>query len=675
MKYARREDLPHRVRAIENEWIELADGIRLAVRLWLPEGAEQVPVPAILEYIPYRKRDGTRRRDERMHPYLASYGYVCARVDMRGSGDSEGVLTDEYLEQEQADCLEVLRWLAARPWCDGAVGMLGISWGGFNGLQVAALAPAELKAVVSVASTDDRYADDVHYMGGCLLGDNLSWASTMFAYNSLPPDPALVGDRWREMWLERLDHSGLWVDTWLRHQRRDDYWKHGSINENFAAVKCPVLLASGWADGYTNAVFRMLEQLRVPRLGLVGPWSHKYPQEGVPGPAIGFLQECVRFYDRWLKGQDNGVMDAPMLRAWMQFSVPPTTSYSTRPGRWVAERTWPTDRVQPLRFALGFRRLLGEGSPVEATEMHIQSPLSVGLFAGKWCSYSATPDLPHDQREEDGGALAFDSDPIQRDLELLGSPVAELELSADQPIAMVAVRLSDVLPDGKATRVTYGILNLTHRNSDEHPEPLTPGQRYRVRVQMNDIAQQIPKGHRIRLSVSTSYFPLAWPSPTPVCLTLDCGASALELPVRVPMNAEDALVSFGPAESLAPGPVRRIEASEHNWLVVRDLAKDRSTLRVVKDEGIVYFKDIDWRVQDRTVEEYSYVSDDFESARGEVRRTAGFARGDWEVSTRTRTVLSCTEHSFVIYAELDAFENDRRMLSYNWERRIDRDLL
>ena len=410
------------------------------------ENAETQPVPGILEYIPYRKRDSTAYRDSLMHPYFAGHGYACVRVDLRGSGDSEGVLTDEYLAQEQQDGLEVLGWIAEQSWCSGSVGMMGISWGGFNALQVAAHRPPALKAIITVCSTDDRYADDIHHMGGCLLGDNLSWASTMFAYNSCPPDPLLVGERWKELWLERLKGSGLWLDTWLRHQRRDDYWKHGSICEDFSAVTCPVFAVSGWTDGYSNAVFRLLANLKGPRKGLIGPWGHKYPHLGVPGPAIGFLQESLRWWDRWLKGIETGIMEEPMLRVWMQESVSPTTYYDERPGRWIGEPSWPSSSISHHQYSLVRGSLVDSDEAIPERPLTIQSPLSVGLFAGKWCSYAAGPDLAHDQREEDGGALVFDSAPLKEPLEILGAPVVELDLQANKPIAMVAVRLSDVAP-------------------------------------------------------------------------------------------------------------------------------------------------------------------------------------------------------------------------------------
>jgi uncharacterized protein len=670
------DSLPHELEHDENLFVPMSDGCRLAARLWRPVGSERDPVPAIIEYIPYRKRDLKRDRDTLMHPYLAAHGYACLRVDLRGSGDSDGVLTDEYLDQELTDGEELIRWVAEQPWCDGSVGMIGISWGGFNALQIAARRPAALRAIVTVCSTDDRYADDVHYMGGCLLGDNLSWAGVMFAFNSMPPDPEIVGDRWREMWFERLEHSGLWVDTWLRHQHRDHYWEHGSICEDFSSIDVPVLAASGWADGYSNAVFRLLANLAVPRLGLIGPWSHKYPNLGVPGPAIGFLQETLRWWDHWLKGRDTGIMDEPMLRAYLLDSVPPTTQYDERPGRWVTEPSWPSPTVERETWVLGghWRLVRDDLDTVVEHELTVQSPLTLGLFAGKWCSYSATPDLPHDQREEDGGALVFESPPLEDRLEILGAPEVELTLTSSRPVAMVAVRLSDTAPDDKATRVTYGVLNLTHRHGHQHPEALVPGEQVHIKVALNDVGYSFPAGHRLRLAVSTSYWPLVWLPPASVRLTLSTGRSRLHLPVRQ-ARAEDADVAFAAPEH-APGlAVTAIEPGEHTWIVNRDLATDTSTLAVINDNGIRHIDEIDLDIEDRVTERYSTVADDFTSARGEVESIRGLRRGAWDIRTVTRTTLSCDTTAFHLHAQLDAYEGGERVFSRNFSERIPRELL
>ncbi|MFC7375641.1 CocE/NonD family hydrolase [Brachybacterium sp. GCM10030268] len=664
---------PHEVTETEHLWIEMSDGTRLAARMWRPVSSDTEPVPGILELIPYRKRDLTAQRDSIHHPYMAGHGYACLRVDLRGSGDSEGVLTDEYLEQELRDAEEILAWMAEQPWCSGRTAMMGISWGGFNALQVAARRPPSLGAIVTVCSTDDRYTDDVHYMGGCLLTDNLSWASTMFAYNGCPPDPAVVGESWREMWLERLENSGLWLDTWLRHQRRDDYWRHGSVIEDYSAIEVPVLAVSGWADGYSNAVFRLLSGLDSPVRGLIGPWSHKYPHLGEPGPAIGFLQEMVDWWDHWLKDQrDNGAMDRPALTIWMQDHAPPATTYEERPGRWVGESSWPSDRIEPTHYPLGYYRIHPPGSDPSSPPRSVRSPLSVGQFAGKWCSYNAPPDMPYDQREEDGGCLVFTSDELTERLEVLGSPMVSLDVAVDQPIAQVIVRLSDIAPDGASTRVSYGVHNLTHHTGSDDPSELVPGERQTVQVWLNGMAQSFPAGHRLRVSISTSYWPVVWPPPEPVRLTIHPEASELVLPVR-PRPEDEVSPQFGEPEGAEPLATTRLEPGNHEWKVSRDLVELAGRLDVVKGLGTVRFDDIDLTVSRDAHETYSFVGTDVNSVRGETLWDIGFSRGDWAAHTTTRTVLTSTPTDFHVYAELDAWEGVERIHSQTWSTTIPRD--
>ncbi|WP_329334269.1 CocE/NonD family hydrolase [Streptomyces sp. NBC_01352] len=677
-------NLPYDTKEEEHVRIPMSDGVQLSARLWRPTSSDDEPVPAVLEYIPYRKRDLTSVRDSVHHPYIAGHGYACVRVDVRGTGDSEGVLKDEYLEQEQADAEEVLAWLAEQPWCDGRTGMMGISWGAFAALQVAARQPPSLRAIVIASFTDDRHADDMHYMGGAMLSDNLAEAGTMFAYATCPPDPAVVGDRWRDMWHERLENTGPWVLPWLRHQRRDDYWRHASVSENYQDVRCPVLASSGWADGYSNAVTRLLGNLDVPRKGLIGPWSHKFPHLGEPGPAIGYLQEVVRWWDHWLKGVDNGVMDGPMLHTWMQDSVPPSTSYEERPGRWVAEPAWPSPHIRPVTYPLTRHRIGSPDPPSEETAagegdgaaMTVRSPLSVGQFAGKWASYNAPPDLPYDQREEDGGSLVFETEPLTERLEILGSPSVELDLSADEPVAMVAARLSDVSPDGAATRVTYGLLNLTRRDSTEDPEPLEPGRRYRATVHLNGVAQAFPPGHRIRLSLSTSYWPLAWPPPEAALLSVHESSSTLTLPVR-PTDEPDEVPPnpFDEPEGTAPLAVTRLTPLEQRWDVKRDLIGYHAALEIVKDQGLIRFDGIGLDAGRRAYERYATVADDFTSVSGESTWTMRFRREDWDIRVVTHTRLSCDERDFFVDATLDGYEGDRRVFSRTWNETVPRDLL
>lgn len=670
-----KNEFPHRIREIENTWIPMPDGSQLAARLWLPVDAADNPVPAILEYIPYRKSDGTTFRDSFRHPYFAGHGYASVRVDMRGSGDSDGILYDEYLPQEQDDALAVLTWLAAQPWCTGNVGIIGKSWGGFNGLQIAALRPPELKAVISLYSTDDRYADDVHYMGGCLLASNaLTWASTMLAYNARPPEPRFTGEQWRTIWLERLKRTPPFIEAWLSHQRRDAFWKQGSVCENYADITCPVYAVGGWADAYTNAVFRLLEGLSGPRKGLIGPWAHEYPEVATPGPAIGFLQECLRWWDYWLKGIETGVMDEPMLRVWMQESVPPKSHYVIRPGRWVAESCWPSPHVTPQAYWLNEGTL--DQTPNSEGQLAIQGIQTNGLTAGVWCPYGRPGDLPLEQGPDDGLSLCFTSTPLEAPLEILGFPEATLTLAADRPQALIAVRLCDVAPTGASTLVSWGILNLTHRDSYEHPALLEPGRPYTVTVRLNAVAHTLPAGHRWRLAISPTYWPHAWPSPESVVLTVFTGQrSQLTLPVRPPQAQDEELACFPQPETSAPLAVNVLRTPSRKRILERDMVEGKHQLINRSDGGCRRFLTSGLEYDDLATDIYSIVEGDPLSAQVRCERVIKIGRGDWQTRVETSSVMSADAETFYVTNLLDAYEGNTRVFTKTWTFRVPRDLV
>jgi uncharacterized protein len=657
-----RTDFPRKVREIEHTWIPLSDGTRLAARIWLPEDAEGDPVPAILEYLPYRKTDGTAVRDAKRQPYMAGFGYAAVRVDMRGTGESGGILEDEYTEQEQQDALEVIAWLAEQPWCSGAVGVWGISWGGFNALQIAAHRPPALKAIMVLCASDDRYADDVHYRGGCVLAlDMLHWASSMLTWMARPPDPRLMGNGWREHWLERLEAGTPWILPWLEHQRRDEYWQQGSVSDDYSAIECPVYVVGGFVDGYTNSVPRLLEGLSVPRKGLIGPWAHAFPDDALPGPRIGFLQESVRWFDHWLKGIDTGVLDEPMLRVWMQDSGPPRPSYDVRPGRWIAESAWPSPRIDEQSWELPL-----------ATSRSVRAVQSTGTQSGVWCAEGQSGELPADQRPDDALSLTFDFEPLAESLEILGLPAVTLDLEADKPQALVAVRLCEVFPDGTSSLVTRGVLNLAHRQSHEHPTALEPAARYTVRVPLDVVAHSFAAGNHLRVAVSPAYWPWLWPSPEEVTLTVHGGS--LELPVRPPRAEDDRLPAFGEPEHSAPLEIEEKEPGPVAHTLRRDLATGRVEKVFDWDlGGSLRLVDADLETSDASHCVYSIVDGDPLSANVEFRASSGMGRGGWSMLSEVTSSMTSDRDDFHVHTHLDVSENGEQIFSRDWSFTIPRD--
>ena len=656
---------PRKVRHIEHHWIPMPDGTRLSARIWLPEDAEADPVPAILEYIPYRKRDGTRMRDDSMHGWWAGHGYASIRLDIRGTGESEGQITDEYTRQELEDGRDAIAWIAAQPWCLGTVGMTGISWGGFNGLQVAALRPPALKAIITHCSTDDRYADDVHFMGGAIPLDNWFWGGGFFQFMARPGDPAIQGEDWREKWMGRLEGWEPVASTiWLAHQRRDAYWKHGSICENYDDVECAVFAVGGWEDGYSNAVPRLLKNLKGPRKGLVGPWGHKYPHIGIPGPAIGWMQESLNWWDRWLKGIDNGIMEEPMYRAWMREPSVPDAMLQMTEGRWVNEASWPSPNIGERSWSL-----LAAGNAPRT----VKPRQSIGVTAGTWCPYGlggSSPDLAVDQSEDDGRSLAFDSDTLDERFEFLGQPVVKFSLSIDQPQGFIAVRLVDVAPDGTAARVTYQILNLTHRNDHKDIEDMPVDQPVEVEVRLNDMACSFPAGHRIRVAVSTSYWPVIWPSPQAVTLTVH--ACELVLPERSPRDDDDG-DPFEAPEMAPLAPRTEIEPPHSARTVTRDLVTGEWITDQIEEHGVWRFDAIDLVCSEGLTVQYRIKDDDPLSAVARWQAHSSRKREGWDIEVKSSYTVRSTKDQFLVDAEMKAWDDGKEIFHRTWNHEVPRD--
>jgi predicted acyl esterase len=498
----------------------------------------------------------------------------------------------------------------------------------------------------------------------------------MFVGNARPPDPRFVGERWREMWLDRLERTPPYIEAWMSHQRRDAFWQHGSVCEDFAAITCPVYAVGGWADGYTNAVLRLLAGLPGPRKGLIGPWAHLYPEIGVPGPAIGFLQECLRWWDYWLKGIENGMMDEPMLRVWMQSSVAPATHHADWPGRWVAEPSWPMAQKAPPsgRYWLAGEALTPQ--PAAGDPLDIQGSFLAGADAGLWCPHGSPGDMPPDQRAEDGLALTFTSAPLEAPQEILGFPEVTLEVAADRPNALLAVRLCDVAPTGASTLVTRGLLNLTHRDSHAEPAPLEPGRRCTVTVRLNAAAHSLPAGHRWRVAISPTYWPWAWPSPEPVTLTIFPGEdTGLVLPIRAPRDTDASLAPFGPPEGAPPLRAEWLRQPSRSRSEERDLIAGMVSLLDRADVGRRRMLDNGLEYESTRSDRYSLGASTPLSARVDCERTISFRRGDWQVHVETSSSLTADATAFHLTNVLEAYEGPARVFAKTWHFSVPRDLV
>lgn len=664
-----------KIREIHHDLIPLSEGVHLAYRAWLPLDADQHPVPAILEFLPYRKNDGTIYRDEITMPATAERGYACIRVDIRGTGESEGMFDDEYSEQELSDAEEVIDWLSQQAWCDGNVGMVGISWGGFNALQLAYRQPPALKAIITICSTDDRFNEDIHFAGGCLLNDNLDWASFFWSYaQARCPDPRLVGDGWMQQWLDRLENMPFLADKWIAEQHKSNYWKHGSVSEDYKRIKVPVYAIGGWADAYRNTVFRLLENLTSPCKGLIGPWAHKYPNIAYPGPIIDYVKESVRWWDKWLKGADNDIMDEPQLHYYLMDSVPPETDYEYRNGRWQSEACWPSPAIELSQFFLHSGML--STKPFKDQQVAtVSSPESTGKMAGKlMVGIGHTGEFAGDQQQDDDQSLTFNTPPLESVLSIVGQPVLQLSLSSDQAVSNVIARLCDVHPTGESTLITYAVLNLTHRSSNETPEALVPDNKYDIELALNHIAYQLPTGHRLRLSISNAYWPLIWPSPYRDTLSIHLSESRLSLPVKSSIDeiTNPALESFD--SGIIPDE-KELRAPRTHKSVTDDLQTGESLIETGVDYGHYYYPSCETEIDFKIDQLLNIHPSDPNAAKSTSWHHVKMQQGEIATALEGRYEMTCSDSQFFIKAQWRALVNGECIFEKQFDQKIKRSLL
>ncbi|MEQ9561716.1 MAG: CocE/NonD family hydrolase [Woeseiaceae bacterium] len=524
--------------------IPLPNGVDLAADLYMPVGGDSAErFPVLLEYLPYRKTE-SRARNYSMYSYFVERGYVVARVDIRGTGNSKGRLIPyEYSDQEHDDGEVVIDWLSKAPWSNGNVGMFGISWGGFNAIQMALRNPPALKAIIAVDATEDLYQDDVHYMDGIMHLD--SWEMSMDLENARPgaPDYVIDDDNFRN----RFD-TEPWMLTYKKQQRDGAFWDRASARDKYERIKIPNFHIGGWYDGYRDSLPRMLENVDAPVKAMIGPWSHAWPHEPYPNPGMEWRFEAVRWFDQFLKGKETGILDEPRFAVYVREWHPPGPYLEFAPGYWRWEDGWPIERIVSQAMYPQDNHTLAANPAASAVHKLRYTP-SIGIEAGGPVMWWG--DVAHDQRPTDAFSLVYDSDPLGSKTEILGFPRAVLRVSADAPRANWFVRISDVAPDGTVTQVAGAGFNGTHRNSAREPEDLVPGETFDLDIEMHFTSWVFPPGHRIRFAIANAQWPMMWPTPYPMTTSLELGGDAgsrLVLPV-VPPGERPAPAFLPPAES------------------------------------------------------------------------------------------------------------------------------
>ena len=665
------------IAVVKNVRIPVRDGVQLAADFYVPRQVTELEttearLPVVMEYTPYRKDEVVAT--DSWYDRLPRHGYIVARVDIRGTGGSGGTTTDEYTALEQSDGYDAIEWLAAQPWCDGHVNMIGISYGGFTCLQVATRNPPHLSSIVPIYFTDDRYTDDCHYRGGLLrmYYDAGAYGNEMVVSNAMPPYPEWAGGEWAALWENHLERSEPYIMKWMAHQTNDSYWRHGSVRDCPELIKCPVFMIGGWRDGYPNPPLRLYESLHVPKKLLIGPWNHDLPDVAIPGPRIDYLHEVLRWLDFWCKEEQTGITDEPPVTIFVQRCSEPKPDRLDTAGHWRAESEWPLKHGAELTLYLADGDRLPEAPQGEPGQDPLVYHPGVGVMGGLW-SGGIPLGLPGDQRPDEAYSLVYTTPPLQKDVTVIGRPRAVLHVSSSASVIGFRATLSDVAPDGTSHLVASGMLNATRRDSLVDPKPLVPGQLYRLAVEIDATAWCFVRGNRIRLSIANADFPNVWPTPETALSHVTFGGtdpSYLELPV-VPSEGTADPPEFRPSpcsvmhQSERPDPPR--------WEARHDLLTGKRTVHL--------FSEWDQRIDTRTVLEFERLIEcqvlpdepARASARGEYTRR--IIRPNWTVEGHSNLSIQGTRTHFHITIDLEVGINGSRHYGRRWVRSVTRNLL
>ena len=654
-----------KVNFIENTWINLKDKNKLAASIWLPKSKNK-KFPTILEYIPYRKRDATAIRDSLMHPYYAANGYACIRVDMRGSGDSDGIMKDEYLPQETKDGIEIIDWITKQKWFDGKIGMTGVSWGGIVCLQMAICQPKALKAIIPVHYSVDRYYDDAGYFLGCYPGQTVGWGALMDGFNSRPPDPLISGKEWKRKWINRLNKTDSFLKIWLSHQQNDKYWLNTSISQNFSKIKIPVLAVGGWADCWPNSVINLLKNINAKSYGIIGPWGHTYPHVGKPGPAINFLQESLKFFDSYLQNENKNLQE---LRLWITESHSPNPKMNKKKGYWVSLNKDELNTRNTI-FYFGHHKLSKSKNLFLKKNLSISSSLTCGLSSGEYMPWFASgygAELPDNQIIDDSESLVFDTEKLKKDFIILGEASLNIQLSSNKNFGKIATRLCEIDENGNSNLITFGIVNLSQIRGKNINYKIKANKKYNVNIKLNHTGYKFKKNNKIRISLSTSYWPMAWPLKEKFTLKIYIKNSLLKLPEKNNLKNYN---SFKKPKNPLPIKNKILIQPKRQRKIIRDLEQNSTKYFVEDYFGKIKLIQANLITENYTSQEYYLNEDNPLSAEAKYNFRYNFERRNWLINIDGNVKLTCNKKYFFLNKSVCIKHNLKTIYSINKNYKI-----
>ncbi len=635
------------------------DGVRLAADVYLPD--EGIAFPTVLYSGPYRKDDRILRAGSAsgLAERFTGRGYAFVCADVRGTNDSEGIAEVMFSPREQRDGYELVEWIAAQDWCDGNVGMTGISYGYFTSVLTAAQQPPHLKTIVPMHASVSWYYC-VHEGGLPLMfGYHANYVTLMLAFLGAPPGCRDPEGRWREAWMHRLKNGPAWGLDWLDHPLEGDYWQMVSPEKDYSRIQIPVFAVHGWWDRYPSDAFRLAENIAGPVKLLVGPWQHARPDGGVPGPRVDY-EVFLRWFDYWLKGEPNGILDEPRFTYYRQRYQEPSDYPLELNGEWRQEPSWPA-RDEGRRWYFHKDGQLDPSEPGERREQAYEydptagvcSRLSGGIYGGVG--------MPLDQRPDERKSALYTSQPFDEPLEITGIPRARIQFSSTASVMAVIVKLCDVAPDGSVALITRGYLNATHRDAHTRAEPLEPGRVYRLDVELKATSYLFERDHRLRVAVTSAEFPTLLPTPERGTNHVISGAgeeSWVELPVVPESSSQASPVSLKMLPPPPPGvpPNRSLRVSE-----------DDSGQAVAELNTVDSFRGLDSRVEVRHNTRASVHRDHPESAVYESDCTLSLAYDDGgAIESRGEVRYRGTAGTLQVEASVQVTSNGKPVLRRSW---------